>query len=95
MTSLPDLIEVQPRAGFRLWLKYSDGTQGVVDLSDHVGRGVFKVWEVPGEFEKVRLGPSGDVLWDDQLDLCPDSLYFKITGIDPEEFFARSKAVNA
>ena len=95
MMSLPDLIEVQARSGFRLWLKYSDGTQGAVDLSDHVGRGVFKVWETPGEFEKVRLGASGDVVWNDQLDLCPDSLYFKITGIDAEEFLARSKAVNA
>lgn len=95
MTSLPDLIAVQPREGFQLWLRYSDGTEGVVDLSDHVGRGVFKVWETPGEFQKVHLGSSGDVVWNEQLDLCPDSLYFKLTGIDPEEFFARAKLLNA
>ena len=95
MTRFPDLREVQPREGLRLWLRYSDGTEGVVDLSSHARRGAFKLWDTPGEFEKVHLGSSGEVAWNNELDLCPDALYLKLTGISPEDFFERRKAVNA
>ena len=34
--------EVEPRDGFRIWLRYQDGTMGEIDLSHLVGCGVFK-----------------------------------------------------
>lgn len=35
---------VEPRDGYRLWLCYSDGSAGEVDLSHLAGRGVFAAW---------------------------------------------------
>ena len=32
---------VEPRSGYRIWLRYSDGTAGEVDLSALAGQGVF------------------------------------------------------
>ena len=40
--------EVHPRAGYRIWLRYSDGVAGEIDLSHLVGKGVFKIWDEPG-----------------------------------------------
>lgn len=34
--------EVKAREGYRIWLRYSDGSAGEVDLSHLAGRGVFK-----------------------------------------------------
>ena len=40
-----------------MWLRYSDGTAGEVDLSRLAGKGVFAAWNEPGCFERVRIAP--------------------------------------
>ena len=93
--TIPRFVEIQPREGFKLWVKYSDGTEGIVDLSDVAGRGVFSLWNTPGEFEKARIGEVGEIIWGDRLDICPDAVYFEITGQDPEKLFIKTEPVHA
>jgi hypothetical protein len=73
-------VEVRALPKYKIWIKYSDGNQGEVDLSEFVGRGVFKLWEDYSFFQKISLGSSGEIMWNDQIDLCPDSIYMKLTG---------------
>ena len=73
-------IEVKPRNGFKLWLRFSDGAEGVVDLSRLAGRGVFRYWANADAFEAVRVADHGTVVWGDDVELCPDALYLKVTG---------------
>jgi hypothetical protein len=73
--------------GYRLDLTFDDGVRGQVDLSDLVGRGVFALWRDYRVFEQVRIGSFGELVWDDKIDLCPDSLYLKATGKQPEDVF--------
>ena len=73
-------VEVEPRRDYRIWLRYSDGAAGEVDLSHLAGRGVFKAWNDPACFETVHIGPSGSVAWGDDVELCPDDLYMRLTG---------------
>ena len=73
-------IEVQPREGHRIWLRYSDGTAGELDLSFLAGRGVFKVWEESARFETVHIGPAGGIAWGEDAELCPDALYMRLSG---------------
>ena len=84
---MPRLVEAEPRSRFKLWVKYDDDVQGEVDLSDLAGRGVFKAWEEPGRFESVFVGPQGQLSWDDDLELCPDAIYLRLTGKLPSELF--------
>ncbi len=79
-TTLIRPTKVEARGGHRLWLRYADDTAGEVDLSHLVGRGVFKVWDTPGCFEAVRIAPSGGIAWGDDVELCPDALYIRLTG---------------
>lgn len=72
---------------YRLELVFDDGVKGTVDLSDLVGKGVFAVWRDRAAFARVRIGTSGELVWDDQVDLCPDALYLKATGKKPEDLF--------
>jgi hypothetical protein len=85
-------MEVHAKRDHRLWLRYDDGTEGEVDLSDLAGRGVFEVWDTPGGFEAATLGEHGAVVWTDQVELCPDALYLRLTGKSPEELFPHLKA---
>jgi hypothetical protein len=79
--------EVKSLGQYRLDLLFDDGVRGTVDLSDLVGKGVFALWRDQEAFERVGIGSSGELTWDDQIDLCPDALYLKATGKKPEDIF--------
>ncbi len=72
--------EVEPREGYHIWLRYSDGASGEVDLSYLAGRGVFKCWNHRASFESVHIAPAGGIAWGDDAELCPDALYMRLTG---------------
>jgi hypothetical protein len=86
----PTAVKALP--SYRIWLRYSDGTEGEIDVSDLAGRGVFAIWERPGVFEAVTLGPGRAIHWTDEVELCPDSLYLRLTGKTPEEIFPSLRA---
>ena len=81
------ISKVKALQGYRLELEFDDGVSGTVDLSDLVGKGVFALWCDRHAFEQVRVGSSGELVWGDQIDLCPDALYLKVTGKTPEDVF--------
>ena len=72
-------------------LKFDDGVEGTVDLSNLVGKGVFSFWDDYDSFKKVKIGSAGELVWNKQVDLCPDSLYLKITRQLPEDLFPKLK----
>jgi hypothetical protein len=80
-------VEVRALPGYRLWIRYSNGVSGEVDLSYLVGQGVFAAWKDSRSFETVHVGPGRQIAWNDDIDLCPDALYMKITGQQPQEIF--------
>ena len=84
---MPKPLEVKALAQYRIWLRYDDGTQGEVDLSDVAGRGVFHAWTDAAVFRSVRLGSHGAIEWSPDLDLCPDAMYLRLTGKTVEEVF--------
>ncbi|WP_448601334.1 DUF2442 domain-containing protein [Thermoflexus hugenholtzii] len=79
--------------GYRLWIRYSDGVAGTLDLSDVVGKGVFAAWENEQEFEKVHIGSGGEISWGEEIEMCPDALHLRITGKRPEDLFPRLREV--
>ncbi len=74
------VTQVEPRPDYKLWLKYGDGSEGVVDLRHLVGQGVFSSWTDPSVFKTVRVSDHGAPEWPGGVDLCPDALYMEITG---------------
>ena len=81
------IVEAKPMQGFQLFVRFDDGTSGTVNLSDFAGRGVFSAWNEPGIFQQVRVTEQGAVEWPGEIDLCPDSLYLRLTGKSPEDLF--------
>lgn len=91
---LADLIEVTPLSGYRLRLRYSDGVVGEIDLAHLVGKGVFKLWNTPGAFEGVSIGPYSELTWGDDVELDADALYLDVTGKRLEEVLRSLKATS-
>lgn len=94
--NMPKPLEIKPLPNFRIWLRFDDKTTGEVDLSDLAGKGVFKAWNKPEFFQSVRIGSHGEITWGQDLDLCPDSVYMRLTKKSPEDVFPILKTgVNA
>jgi hypothetical protein len=80
-------VRVEARPHYHLYLEFADGTKGEVDLSRLAGRGVFCVWNDYRFFENVRIGDHREIKWDDDIELCADSLYLELTGKSPHDLF--------
>jgi hypothetical protein len=89
----PTSVKALPN--FRIWLQYDNGVEGEVDLSDLAGRGVFAAWNDRAFFEAVRLGDHGAIEWNQEIDICPDSMYLRITGQPVEALASRSVHASA
>ena len=89
--------EVKALDDFRIWIRFADGTEGEVDLSDLAGRGVFDAWQDPAFYAGVYIGPGGSIAWSDLIELCPDSVFLRLSGKKPEDLFPRlaARAVHA
>ncbi len=76
--------KVEVLEGYKLWIKFSDGIEGIVDLSKFVGKGIFKKWENKKFFKSVKINPqTGTLSWGNEIDICSDVLYAEILKVNP------------
>jgi len=80
-------IDVKALPGCKIWVRFADGTEGQADLSHLAGRGVFALWQADAAFQDVHVGPHGQIAWSDEAEICPDSVYLRLTGKTPEQIF--------
>jgi hypothetical protein len=84
-----EVIDVKAKENFKIWVKYSDGVEGEINLQNFVGKGVFIAWKDYNFFKKVHIGTSGEIAWDNDIDLCPDAIYMELTGKTAQELFPK------
>lgn len=89
------VVDVEPRDGFQIWVRFDDGTTGNVELGDLAERGVFKIWADRHVFESVHISDAGAVEWPGDVDLCPDALYLRLTGKQPADLFPALRTVRS
>jgi len=85
-------LEVKALANYRIWIRYADGSEGEVDVSHLAGHGVFKLWEDEEKWKNVRIADGGGIRWSEEIELCPDATYMKLTGKSLEELFPKLKS---
>lgn len=74
------VVAVEALPGFRLYVRFVDGTEGTVDLTAliHSPRaGVFASLADPALFDRVHI-EHGAVTWPGEIDLAPDAMYTEI-----------------
>ena len=92
--NIPILKDVKPLENFCLYVKFSDGTEGKVDLSEFAGNGVFVLWNNYSQFEKVKLGSSGELVWNDEVDMDGLGIYMRLTGKKPEDILPKLRELS-
>ena len=73
------VADVEALPGFRLRVRFSDGTEGIVELADFIninsaGASVFAALRDEKVFREARL-VLGAVTWPGDLDLAPDTMH--------------------
>lgn len=77
---LSDVVAVEVLNGFRLWVRFDDGVEGEVDMSERVHSpraGVFAALADPEIFAQAHI-EHGAVTWPGELDLAPDAMHDEI-----------------
>lgn len=76
---LVDVLRLRPLEDFRLWLRFTDGSEGVHDLSNIIARGgpMVEPLKAPDYFARVFV-ESGAPTWPNGFDLDPINLYMQM-----------------
>lgn len=92
---LPGLISVVPLGKYKLNLTFDDGVNGIVDVSDMAGKGVFTAWEKDDHFSKVFIDKeSGAIAWPGNIDIDTLNCYLQIKEITYSQFKIKANAVH-
>lgn len=77
-----EIIDARAVGDHRLFLRFADGAEGEIDLSDRLRfDGVFAPLHDPAYFARVSLNSElGTIFWPTGADLCPDVLHGWLTG---------------
>lgn len=77
---------------YKLFIQFNEGSEGVLNLQNLAGKGVFKSWELDDNFSKVFISnESGAITWPGEIDIDTLNAYFTIKNINPEEYFKLEK----
>jgi hypothetical protein len=71
-----DVVKLRPMEAIRLWMRFSDGREGVADLSDLIARSGPMVAPLkdPDFFNRVFIEAGGPT-WPNGYDYGPSALY--------------------
>ena len=62
-----------------IWLKFSDGAEGKVDLRNELSGEVFASLQNLSEFKRFRVDPElQTIAWETGADLAPEFLYAQL-----------------
>ncbi|NEQ73597.1 MAG: DUF2442 domain-containing protein [Okeania sp. SIO2C9] len=97
---LKDIIEVNHQENYLLCLKFEDGKDGIVDISQLIEfRGIFAKLQDINYFQTVKLNPEwGTIYWENGADLDPDVLHSIVTNEPIPKYISRTikdKTINA
>ena len=79
-------IEVKALDNYSIFVRFSDGVQGNVDLKHLAKQGIFNEWDENNLFAKVHIDASDSIVWNDDIDICPNNVYLQLKGVSFEQW---------
>ncbi len=74
-----DIVEVTPKSGYGLFVRFKDGASGLVRLREEQLTGALEPLRDERFFEQVFID-HGAVAWPGEIDLAPDAMYADVLG---------------
>ncbi|MDZ7660849.1 DUF2442 domain-containing protein [Thiohalophilus sp.] len=76
---LPRLKEAKYRGDYRIWLSFTDGVEGEIDLFGELWGEIFEPLKDKDRFKKFELNAELDTItWPNGADFAPEFLYQKL-----------------
>lgn len=72
----PRITAVEPTSDHQLMLTFSNGEVGRFDCRPYLDLGVFRELQDIGYFRQASV-LNGTVVWPNEQDICPDTLYLE------------------
>ena len=85
-------IKVQALNGYTIFVAFSDGVQGTVDLKHLASKGVFRSWGKNNLFAQAHIDDYGAIAWNDDIDICPDNVYLQLKGLTFEQWQQQNRS---
>ena len=79
-------LEVKALNKYTIFVSFSDGVQGSIDLKHLAHKGVFHQWDENNLFMQVHIDDYGAIAWNNDIDICPDSVYLQLKGLTFEQW---------
>ncbi len=73
------VAKVETSGDYRLYVEFSDGVAGEVDLSERLFGPVFEPLRDRAFFDRVDIDEFGVICWPNGADLAPDALHAKLS----------------
>jgi len=71
-----ELIDAKHVKDFQIWVNFSDGTQGIIDLENELYGEVFEPLKDIEKFKQFIIHPELKVLsWENGADFAPEFIY--------------------
>ena len=71
----PKAVRVEARPGYRIYVEFSDGVAGEVELEPQLFGPMFEPLRDEALFRQVNLDEFGAPCWPNGADLAPDALH--------------------
>ena len=68
------IVDVKPLEEYKLLIEFDNGEKRIKDMKPYLNKGVFSKLKEKKFFESVKIS-YGTICWDDDIDLCADSIY--------------------
>jgi hypothetical protein len=76
---LPRIVDAHYVSGFKIWIRFSDGVEGDVDLLRELTGPIFEPLRDVEAFKRFRLHPElRTLVWSNGADLAPEFLREKL-----------------
>lgn len=73
------VLEARVITAYTVWLRFSDGTEGRLDLGSELLGPVFEPLHDPSYFAQLRVDPELDTIaWPNGADFAPEFLYQRV-----------------
>lgn len=78
-------------SAYTLHVKFLDGIEGNIELSELVSKGIFKVLQNQELFEKAH-NTGYSIAWSAELEIDSDTIYMEISGKSIDELLPQNPA---
>lgn len=79
----PDVVQVYPLSNYTLLVKFANGERRRFEMGNYLHYPAFSALQDPALFQRAHV-EHGTVVWTDEIDLSPDTLYLRGQSV-PEE----------